>query len=101
MKRDEGSNGSRDTKEGVFKKKKWALYSVIGGVVLGLLGLGGYWWFFMRGRVSTDDAYVVVDIASISSRIKGTVLTVFVENDQFVEKGRILARTGSTGLPGS
>ncbi len=89
MKRDEGSNESPDAKEGVFKKKKWALYAVIGGVVLGLLG-AGYWWFFMRGRVSTDDAYVVADIASISSRIKGTVSAVFVDNGQFVDKGRIL-----------
>ncbi len=90
MKRDEGSNESADTKKGVFKKRKWALYAVIGGLVLGLLGLGGYWWFFMRGRVSTDDAYVVADVASISSRIKGTVSAVFVDNDQFVDKGRIL-----------
>ena len=57
---------------------------------MGLLGGGGYWWFFLRGRVSTDDAYVVVDIASVSSRIKGTVLEVLVDNDQFVEEGRIL-----------
>ena len=90
MGNDEGSNQNRETRKGVSGKKKWALYLVLGGLVLGLLGAGGYWWFFLRGRVSTDDAYVVVDIASVSSRIKGTVLEVLVDNDQFVEEDRIL-----------
>ena len=90
MKRDEVSSEDRDTPRGVFAQKKWALYAVIGGLALGLLGVGGYWWFFLRGRVTTDDAYVVVDIASVSSRIKGTVSEVLVDNDQFVEEGRIL-----------
>ncbi len=71
------------------KRKKWVIYAVIGLLVVGL-GIGGYWWFFLRGRVSTDDAYVVVDIATVSSRINGTVTKVSVDNDQFVEEGSVL-----------
>jgi membrane fusion protein (multidrug efflux system) len=58
------------------------------GVVLG----GGYWWFYMRGRVSTDDAYVMAHTASISSRIDGNVSDVFVDNDEHVDKGQVLVR---------
>jgi membrane fusion protein (multidrug efflux system) len=58
------------------------------GVVLG----GGYWWFYMRGRVSTDDAYVMAHTASISSRIDGNVSDVLVDNDEHVDKGQVLVR---------
>jgi membrane fusion protein, multidrug efflux system len=49
-----------------------------------------YWWFFMRDRVSTDNAYVKADSAQLSSRVPGTVLRVFVENDFPVEGGQVL-----------
>ena len=86
-----GENATENTnpKNGSRKRKKWVLYLLIGCLVIGL-GIGGYWWFFLRGRVSTDDAYVVVNIASISSRINGTVSKVLVENDQFVKEGQVL-----------
>jgi membrane fusion protein (multidrug efflux system) len=53
---------------------------------------GGYWWFYMRGRVSTDDAYVMAHIASISSRINGNVSEVLVDNDEHVNEGQVLVR---------
>lgn len=56
-----------------------------------LAGLGSlYWWFFMRHRVSTDNAYVKADSAQISARVPGTVVAVHVENDDSVEKGQVL-----------
>ncbi|MCG6879027.1 MAG: HlyD family secretion protein [Deltaproteobacteria bacterium] len=78
-----------DQEKGPRRRKKWVFYALIGLLAVGL-GIGGYWRFFLKGRVSTDDAYVVVDIASVSSRINGTVSEVLVENDQFVKEGRVL-----------
>lgn len=57
---------------------------------LGLVFGGGYWWFYLRGRVSTDDAYVMAHVASISSRIDGTVSEVLVDNNDPVRKGQVL-----------
>jgi membrane fusion protein, multidrug efflux system len=60
-------------------------------VCLVLAGLGSlYWYYFLRHRVSTDNAYVKADSAQISARVPGTVVAVHVENDDSVEKGQIL-----------
>jgi len=44
----------------------------------------------MRNHVSTENAYVKADSAQLSSRVPGTVLRVFVENDFPVESGQVL-----------
>ena len=89
MNNGENATENANPKKGPRKRKKWVLYVLIGCLAVGL-GIGSYWWLFLRGRVSTDDAYVVVNIASISSRINGTVSKVLVENDQSVKEGQVL-----------
>jgi membrane fusion protein (multidrug efflux system) len=64
-------------------------------LVLGCLGIA-YWWFFLRERVSTDNAYVVADIARVSARVPGRVQRVMVENDQPVEQGQLLLELDQT-----
>jgi membrane fusion protein, multidrug efflux system len=54
-----------------------------------LLGTA-YWWSFMRNRVSTENAYVKADSAQLSTRVPGTVIRVFVDNDFPVESGQVL-----------
>ena len=49
-----------------------------------------YWLFFVRHRVTTDNAYVVADSAAISSRVVGSVLKKHVENDNKVVQGAVL-----------
>jgi membrane fusion protein (multidrug efflux system) len=48
-------------------------------------GLGYYWW--SRGRVTTDDAYVDGHIFSITPRIAGYITKVFVTDNEKVQKG--------------
>jgi membrane fusion protein, multidrug efflux system len=60
------------------------------GVAMSLLLGTAYWWNFMRNRVSTDNAYVKADSAQLGSRVPGTILRVFVENDFPVENGQVL-----------
>jgi membrane fusion protein (multidrug efflux system) len=64
----------------------------------GLIGLGpllvlavGAWFYVTGGRyVSTDDAFVKTDLASISAQVPGQVATVSVKNNQRVEAGQVL-----------
>lgn len=69
---------------------KVALWLVMLLLILAGCGAAAYWWFSLRGRVSTDNAYVLADSARISPRVPGTVLRVLVENDQPVESGQLL-----------
>ncbi len=61
-----------------------------------LIGVGIYWWFFIRNYVSTDDAYAKADSAMISSRIPGTVIKVSVHNDYSVRTGQPLVELDPT-----
>lgn len=90
--------GDADAKPEVSAKPKRS-----GGlrrVVLGAVGLAvltgagwfGYDWYSVgRFMVSTDDAYVQADIATLSIKVPGYVDTVPVRANQFVHKGDILA----------
>lgn len=75
-----------------IRKWPWIVLAII--VASGLVG--GYWWFFRRGRVTTDDAYIRADSASISSRIEGTVSRVLVDNNQPVTEGQVLVKLDPT-----
>lgn len=77
------------TKEGKHKLAKkgktWSLALLV--IVLISVSVLCYWWFFRRNKVSTDDAYVMADTATVSSRIQGNISKIYVENDQWVKKG--------------
>lgn len=59
-------------------------------LMMGIAASSTAWWFFSRDRVDTDNAYVMADIAIVSSRISGTISVLHVENDQRVEAGDLL-----------
>jgi membrane fusion protein (multidrug efflux system) len=82
------TNNAHTATAGSWIKRRWPRIAAIGFLLLA--AAGAYWWFFMRGRISTDDAYVKADSASISSRIDGTVAKVLVDNDQLGEEGQVL-----------
>jgi len=65
----------------------------LGAVVL-LSGLlyGGYWFFDARYFESTDDGYVNGDVVQVTSEVPGTVLSLNVDDTQFVEAGQPLLR---------
>ncbi|ROQ90236.1 HlyD family secretion protein [Desulfosoma caldarium] len=61
------------------------------GAVLAALIVGTlYWWIFLRNKETTDNAYVMADVAAVSSRIPGTVAAVHVDNDHSVAQGQVL-----------
>lgn len=74
------------------QNKKFKLPLVLGVLVLATILITAYYWFFMRNRVSTDNAYVKADSAVVSSRVPGTILKLMVDNDDFVDEGTVLVQ---------
>jgi membrane fusion protein (multidrug efflux system) len=63
-----------------------------GAVALGFLVYGLYAWYRSYRQVSTDDAYVEGPIATVSARIHGQVLELFVRDNMSIKAGDLLAR---------
>jgi membrane fusion protein (multidrug efflux system) len=61
-------------------------------LVLAVVVAGAVLWWIRAGRYeSTDDAQVVAHLSAISSRVAGTVTAVYVEENQFVKEGQVIA----------
>jgi membrane fusion protein (multidrug efflux system) len=57
-------------------------------IVLAVIGLGAFLlWLHNRQFESTDDAFVEMHLGPVSPRIDGTIVKVYVENNQFVRAG--------------
>ncbi|MGD9537279.1 MAG: HlyD family secretion protein [Alphaproteobacteria bacterium] len=61
-------------------------------LVGGLAGGGWYWWTTLRFRETTDDAYIVGDITTISPKLAGYVTEVPVDHNQPVAAGDLLVK---------
>ena len=48
------------------------------------------WWLGSPGEVSTDNAYLKLDIVSVASEVPGTIVRVRVRENQMVRKGDVL-----------
>ena len=68
---------------------------VLGGIaamaLLGAVWAGWNWWTEWRFLESTDDAYVLADIASIGAKVPGYIRALPVDNNQAVKAGDVLA----------
>jgi membrane fusion protein (multidrug efflux system) len=89
-----GGAGGRARRAIADKQSRLKLIVLATAVVL-VLGFA-YWWFFLRGRVSTDDAYVHAFDAQIASRIPGTVQRILVDDNYPVKAGEILLELDKT-----
>ena len=59
--------------------------------LLVVLGWGGKIFFESRGRESTDDAFIEAHVMQVSPKISEKVLGVFVDDNQMVKRGDLLA----------
>src|SRR6185312_14741176 len=74
------------------KKKRSLALPIIGLALLAGAAWYGYdWWTTGRFLVSTDDAYIEGDIATISPKVTGDVAKVNVVANQNVKAGDVLA----------
>ncbi|UCD56661.1 MAG: HlyD family secretion protein [Candidatus Hydrogenedentota bacterium] len=56
------------------------------------IALTYYFWRRAQIYITTDDAYVHGHIHMVSSRVAGTVIDLFVDDNQLIEKGQLLVR---------
>ncbi|HVB33833.1 MAG TPA: HlyD family secretion protein [Patescibacteria group bacterium] len=77
------------------RRSRWAeprvRYALIGAVALIILAAAGT-WYYLRGRVSTDDAEVNGHITPIAPKIYGTISQVLIEDNEHVKAGQVLLR---------
>ncbi len=75
------------------KARRRKLLSIIGIAVLAALLIYGAWYFLVGSRtISTDNAYVGADTASVTPMVSGQVIEVAVADTQVVRKGDVLVR---------
>lgn len=63
---------------------------IVAVILLVFVGAGLGWYLYSRGFEDTDDAQVDGHLNPISSRIDGTIKSVFVDDNQSVQRGEIL-----------
>jgi membrane fusion protein (multidrug efflux system) len=59
-------------------------------VIVVVLVAGGFLWHYLSGYESTDDAQADVHLYPVSARVSGYVVRVDVDDNQWVEKGKVL-----------
>jgi membrane fusion protein, multidrug efflux system len=65
---------------------------LIGGAVLLIALIAGAWAWVAAGKQSTDDAQVEGHITQLATRVGGTVVEVFVNDNQHVDAGTVVAQ---------
>ncbi|MXO73272.1 HlyD family efflux transporter periplasmic adaptor subunit [Alteraurantiacibacter buctensis] len=71
--------------------RRGKLFRILGLVVLAAaIGWGAYYWFFQRGFVGTDNAYVAAESAVVTPRLAAAVREVRVADTQVVKAGDVL-----------
>jgi len=83
--------------ESVAEPKKTPLYRrpafMIAAVIIFLVGsiFGVRYWLYARSHETTDDAFIDAHITQVSPKVSGYVAKVYVESNQLVNKGDLLA----------
>jgi membrane fusion protein (multidrug efflux system) len=72
-------------------RTRWPLILLAVVVVLGAIA-GGLYWYSTRNLVSTDDAFTDGRAVTISPQVSGTVVTLAVNDNQFVHAGDLLVQ---------
>ncbi len=81
------------------KKKRGKGGLVLLIVVLLVAGLaGGYWYFKLRGVVSTDDAYIDGDRATVTTKMLGRIDTLGADEGDTVQAGQLLIHLDDSDL---
>jgi len=76
---------------GAQAEKRKRLLRILAIVVVSIAAIWGIWYFLTQaGRVSTDNAYVGADSATVTALISAPVREVHVSGTQVVKKGDIL-----------
>ncbi|MDR4494324.1 MAG: HlyD family efflux transporter periplasmic adaptor subunit [Nitrospirales bacterium] len=72
------------------RNRRLALVALI--LFAAALAYGGYWWYYARFWVWTDNAFVAGNLVTLEAQATGIITQVLVEETQHVEKGDLLIR---------
>jgi membrane fusion protein (multidrug efflux system) len=78
--------------EKVAESSRSGRLRIIAIVLIAIIIVVGIFWWRSRGHESTDDAQIDGHITQISARVPGTVVTVKVDNNQFVTAGTVIVQ---------
>ena len=85
-----GNTAAAASRERARAKRRPKVF-LIGSVVLALLAIGGvYYWLTTRNIEETDDAYTDGRAITIAPQVSGVVVSLDVNDNQFVKKGQPL-----------
>ncbi len=89
---DASKNKEADQDDGKSKKNsRLPLIILAVVVVLAAVG-GGIYWYLHRNQIGTDDAYTEGRAVLIAPQVNGYVVTLAVNDNQFVRKGDLLVQ---------
>lgn len=88
MEENNNSGENTDKKDNNDKKKKIITAICVLIMVCGL----GYFMFGLYNYESTDDAYVDTTVVDVAPKISGEIIEVFVEDNQKVKEGDLIAK---------
>lgn len=71
-------------------KKKIMAAFIFAGITLAGIITGFFYIQYKKTHIATDDAFVDGRIHTVSSKVSGTVKSVYVNDNQFVKKGDVL-----------
>jgi membrane fusion protein (multidrug efflux system) len=80
----------------LYRKKRFIIPVTLLIIIAALVAI--YWFMFLRGYVSTDDAYIDGDPITISSKILGRVASLAADEGDSVGQGQILVQLDSSDL---
>ena len=79
------------TQSNSSKRKRLMFVLTLCFILIGA-GYGVFWWIQGRYSENTDDAYVAGNLIRVTPRIAGTVVGVYAEDTDLVQRGQLLAR---------
>ncbi len=92
--RDQDKKESENKDDGDGKgKKNSRLPLIILAIVVVIAAIGGgIWWYLHRNQTNTDDAYTEGRAVLMAPQVSGYVVTLAVNDNQFVHKGDLLVQ---------
>jgi membrane fusion protein (multidrug efflux system) len=99
---DSETRDQNENSDNTHLKRSWyarrGLWFTIGGLAIVAVVVVGYWYLFLRGLVSTDDAYIHGNSVSISAKMLGRIVDLTVDEGDSVSAGQVVVVLDSTDL---
>ena len=80
---------SQEREQATRRRSRFGWFLLGGAIVLAVVGF--FVWRYMNSYEDTDDAEVDGHVNNVSARISGYILKVNVDDNQYVDKGAVLA----------